>query len=525
MLYNEFFLATHESVFFTPCRYFEFVKRIQIALDDWSEKFRNGTVDEMLLYFRYDAKLHEIGGKFCAPLVETENDLTSFFETFRELNGLLLRVIPGRSDARWCSLLSLLENYGVCLPEEALQLITTKISFPGKPRPSIPGHPNVKWSTFPELLEEYKVHADGYNPGEDSLCSLTLRRDIARKELYNLVEELKSFLKPIMSYLNMLVFFKLTDSALFMTYYKFFHKEFTKSEVTPSCTEKISRKRHSKNVYRLTLPSPNQNSRPDAAQDLSMQTLEKCLEAIDDLIGKIMKGTATYSEIIAKDEQVLEKLDIEKEFGLLSEYADIKRLRSTEGLQGVKSMIEIFQCTALVKNIYLVCNQYKLRAGNDPCLKEVIELTQPYAEKENRYKITSCEAIQNMKRVKEILQIGAKSLKCLGIFEGIKDSEKFHEFVRDRKFYGPQGQALFLQQYGLITAQLRYDEYDERVLNHLRPAFDIITPFADDQKSFTELMTKVTALNTENGLEGLKTVNRNITLIQHWFSRAEVIVT
>ena len=84
------------------------------------------------------------------------------------------------------------------------------------------------------------------------------------------------------------------------------------------------------------------------------------------------------------------------------------------------------------------------------------------------------------------------------------------------------GQAIFLQQYQLITAQLQHEEYDEQVLNHLFAAFKVISPFMDAKKSFTELMREVTALNAVNGLKQLETVNTNITLIRLWFSRAEV---
>lgn len=248
-----------------------------------------------------------------------------------------------------------------------------------------------------------------------------------------------------------------------------------------------------------------------------MQTLAKCLKAIDNLIRRIVEGTVTYSEIVAQDEKVLKKLDIEREFGILLEYAG----KGTEGLEGVRSLLEIFKCTDYVKDISSVCEQYHLEARNDPSLKEVKELTQQYAEEKDRFKITSGEAIKNLKRVKEILQIET-SLKCLEIFEGIGESAEFRKFVMERHFHGPHGQDLFLQQYELITAQLLHEDYDEAVLNHLRAAFDVMIPFTDNQKSFEKLMSEVTALRTENGLEGLKTVNRNITLIRSWFSRAEV---
>ena len=44
----------------------------------------------------------------------------------------------------------------------------------------------------------------------------------------------------------------------------------------------------------------------------------------------------------------------------------------------------------------------------------------------------------------------------------------------------------------------------------------------DTHQKFCQLMLKVTSLDVSNGIKQLQTVNTNITLIQLWFSRAEV---
>ena len=87
---------------------------------------------------------------------------------------------------------------------------------------------------------------------------------------------------------------------------------------------------------------------------------------------------------------------------------------------------------------------------------------------------------------------------------------------------GEKGQAMFQQQYQLITAQLQHEEYNETVLNHLYAAFKFISPFMDTHQNFQQLMSQVTNLDVTNEMKQLQTVNTNITLIQLWFSRAEV---
>ena len=102
------------------------------------------------------------------------------------------------------------------------------------------------------------------------------------------------------------------------------------------------------------------------------------------------------------------------------------------------------------------------------------------------------------------------------------ESNAFYQFVHDKHFVGEKGQALFQQQYQLITAQLQHEEYDETVLNHLYAAFTFIFPFMDTHQNFHQLMSQVTNLDVTNEMKQLQTVNTNITLIQLWFCRIEV---
>ena len=94
--------------------------------------------------------------------------------------------------------------------------------------------------------------------------------------------------------------------------------------------------------------------------------------------------------------------------------------------------------------------------------------------------------------------------------------------MTEKEFVGVDGQALFNQQYQLVTTQLQHEEYNELVLNHLFAAFRLITPFVDSEQTFSSLMCQVASLGVYDASKQLETVNRNINLIRLWFSRAEV---
>ena len=459
-------------------------------LKHWSEKFQKDDVsyDEIMNYCSDLGRLQPLGKEVCAPqlvvdLASVEHAKNTFLAKFENLNMHLIKYIPGLPESKWCFLPSLLEHYGMNLPQATLDLIVKKVSFPGQDlipqeQLGIPIPPSTQgW----------------FQPGHD--ISLRLHKSMRPSDLVQLLNGLDRFQQPLLDHLELLIFFKLNTSILFEKYLQKNLKGISSSEV-PIEGEK-------------------------------MKYLVKALANTCTLLSKIMSGTATYSEIIAEDEGMLHGLNIEREFYILQGYwkrSDLDQC-PCEGLDGVRSMLELFQYTIHITNIIHVCKQYKTLEGcrNDDKLKQLSAIMEKYSESEDRSKLTPLEAKLKMREIREILCFREKTdSKCLDIFPAMKNSADFYKFIEVKQFCGQQGQVLFRQQYELITAQLQHEEYDETVLNHLLVAFKIISLFMDSKKNFTELMLDVTALNAKQGFKQLDTVNTNLNLISLWFSRAEV---
>ena len=187
-------------------------------------------------------------------------------------------------------------------------------------------------------------------------------------------------------------------------------------------------------------------------------------------------------------------------------------------------MLKLFQYIHHIRIIQSVCEQYQLQGClKDPKLAKLLCQVEKLDLEENRAKLTPLNASEMMEEVEKILYPESKaSPHCLELFTSVRDSAGFYQFVREKRFVGKEGQAMFWQQYQLITAQLQHDEYDETVLNHLYAAFKLIQPFMDTNQNFQELMLQVLSLDITKGLKQLQTVNTNITTIKMWFSRAEV---
>ena len=459
--------------------------KIHTCLQSWSDKFlyQRISYDEICLYSSIHEYVSAVGEGLCASKLiigkeEVQSCKITFLNEFEMLNVLLLLYIPNRPSAKWCALPQLLEKYGVYLPEEVKDFLDRSVNIPDygcqKPEQQLSSPIDLRTS------EKFKPHQN---------ISLRLCKNVTLKELFYYVSRVQDFQKLLSEHdLNMFTFFHLKKSKLFDKYLRHYLEKQPQGEATGG---------------------------------LPVQSLVNALKDTSELISKIIQGTATYSEMITMDKSLLEQVEIQNEFKILSDYIGSG---ITEGLEQVKNMIELFQYTGYIKSIKLACEQYQLQAcTEDPCMKELIQIMKENMSKENRLSMTPAMASGKIKRVKEILCLGAKSSsKCLDIFAAVADSVAIYNFVKEKQFYGEKGQEIFLQQYRLITAQLQHESYDEQVLNHLFAAVKVISPFMEPN-CFNDLMTKVTSQNAVSGVKHLETVNKNITLIQLWFSRAEVI--
>ena len=434
----------------------------------------------------------------------------AYLEHYEMLNILLLKYIPGKPEVKWCTLTSLLAENGVSFEPELEDAITKYVQFPGEPKEVEGG-----------LLENEMPHSTTgqFKPGHQ-VC-LKLSKRLGLRDLVKLVRDLQQFLEPILDWQEMLVFFKLHKSLMFEKNQKLFlEKEMKKLEERlhppPSVTSTFG-------------AFPSVSLQPAGGEEeqlrVTLPILVRSLTQTKRLFIRLIEGKATYHEIIAEGNLDLNSLDIDREFEVLDEYiAHLKQhFQGRDGLVGVRCMLELFQYQHHILKIRDVCEQYKLSGClQDKKLGELVELAEELGPEKSRRELTLIEATKKMKRVKELLGGERATIQCLKLFEAVADSVDFYNFIKNKRFGRGQGQVVFTQQYQLITAQLQHEEYDEQVLNHLLAAYKCMLPFMRAEQDFSDLMNEVVELDTSNGLKQLETVNSNITLIQLWFSRAEV---
>ena len=182
-------------------------------LKKWLDKlqYQRANFDEILLYASNHTYLNSLGKKFCATLLiynpqDLDQTKHTLLENFEKLNILLLKYIPNQPDAKWCTLPSLLQEYGIAFPHVLQEILSKHICFPGQDK-------LLDWEPLSNPLSPSTNGC--FQPGHD--ISLQLSKDCSLCDLCELVTMLDEFQQPVLSYLQMLVFFKLRKSCLLYT--------------------------------------------------------------------------------------------------------------------------------------------------------------------------------------------------------------------------------------------------------------------------------------------------------------------
>ena len=407
-----------------------------------------------------------------------------------------------------CGLHHLLTTYGVGFPSHILTALSKHVIFPGE------SASDDKLSLSLSCALPAAV-SKKFQPGVD--VSLQITKELDLLSLKALVQALSSFLAPVEDNLmQMLVFFYLSESAVFE---KYLHIKLAQVDSLRTWTCEVS-------SSRLPVMSISSGESLDTPTGITMEEFASALFLTNELLLNLIAGTATYTDVIANDSPGLLLLNTDCEFQILKEYAGLSNTEAQnfEGLIGFRAMLQLFQLTHHIEVIYSVCVQFHLnKCMEDPKLRNLQELVKTFDVEVNKRKLTTNDAVEQVGVVREALYLNEKNdIRFLNLFTAVADSSAFYQFVTEKHFIGQDGQALFNQQYQLVTTQLQHEEYNELVLNHLFAAFRLITPFVDSEQSFSSLMSQVATLGVYDASKQLETVNRNINLIRLWFSKAEV---
>ena len=442
--------------------YLDWIQKLHDSFQSVRRQFSNGnyTYNDTIKFNQVSKLLKQISDiMFANPLDFVISDMKSIFDELLRKIENLL-VLHSEYNNGSVMLHHLLEHYHVSIP----QTITNNFFLPS-------------------TSEHRASEKDG--SGRPLKLIILPEDNLTLRQLEGLKKEVDEFVKPISECLKTALLFLGHPCQSFKHYYDLFLRK------------------------EAQLPKPN--------EEITVDTFKKVLflttKALIDLCG----GKVQYSELPLEQEGISDV-----EFDILLLFSKLHQC-SSEGLSSIRSMAVISHLPLQLQTMKKVFDQYGLKHCHDPNFLKAIEESERMQL--DKLTIKPLEAGQRLKHIESLLHCSFAQLRgIVRLFESVADSAPFYQFVMDRKLYGLKGKELFQQKYELLTAQLQHEEYDDAVLNHLYAAYRIILLFLDtDQDTYETFMSNVLQLDVANGLKQLQTVNENITLIQVWFSRVEVI--
>ena len=473
--------------------YCEWLSKLREVLSTWNKRLIIGdcNYDELLQYESYQGILPSY---FFSVDENATSQVREFEDLFLKMN--LALILSSHGNKLFITLHNLLHQYGINVPA----YITEHLILPQASDDN--GLRNAdKLEQIIMLRTKHKA------------C-VHVKQGTTLHMLNTLVNDhLVSFMQPLQHYITVLAFFHFNQSKIFNEYMCMQCKVL----LEPSLE---------KRPQSFILGMDEDNGDETAPKRLTTLVLAEATDGAVKQLVNLIEGKSTYSEVVAYGQVNLEQLDIDAEFGVFSQFSQLKLvpINNECGLDALKHLLKLFQIPDHIDCIHDVCEQYNLEGClNDPIVAWLCEKALYLKSEKSKQEISLSQAMELLKSLKESLCYNTPQAdQCIELFKSVRNCIPFRNFILEMKFDREGGQMLFQQQYQLVTAQLQHEEYNENVLNHLTAAMKLISPFLNTKHCFKCLMTNVTQLDWTKGLYTLTTVSENITTIQLWFSRVEV---
>ena len=237
-------------------------------------------------------------------------------------------------------------------------------------------------------------------------------------------------------------------------------------------------------------------------------------------LSSIPSGDVTYSTL-QKHFFDLERTKKRSELKVLKafSYAGIDERQKEDAFTGLDNITELLHIVKEFPNLKEVLQRYNLEnCLHDESFLELQDIVNRYDNEEAKDMLSSHEASDSLKYIQGIVPINTEVLE---LFKVVADSHEVAQFLQTIE---DQGADRFTELYELITHYLQHEEYDEEVLNQLPTGRNHLKPFLDKFCTFSELIENIRDLGLppNESFDALKTINKNVVLVEQWFSKAQV---
>ena len=248
-------------------------------------------------------------------------------------------------------------------------------------------------------------------------------------------------------------------------------------------------------------------------------------------IFRLINGSSTYKEVI----EILSLKFLRDSNGLLvsnelknfmkMKLGECKDSELSKMREKLKCLLILFDVSVDLDTFRKVCEMYKLEfCLRDPKMHQLQEIVVEMSSKESHEKITLNNGVDKVNFIKESLQINdLTNTLTFKLISTVCDSCLLYEFCLLKKFASIDGYKRFEAEYKLVRIAMEKEDYCEQIINQLRGAMFVLSPFLNSSTTLTTLMSEINKLtNIPVGISLLMIIESNIDVIEVSFNTIQV---
>ena len=171
--------------------------------------------------------------------------------------------------------------------------------------------------------------------------------------------------------------------------------------------------------------------------------------------------------------------------------SELSKMRET-----LKCLLILFDVSVDLDTFRKVCETYKLEfCLRDPKMHQLQEIVVEMSSKESHEKITLNNGVDKVNFIKESLQINdLTNTLTFKLISTVYDSRLLFKFCQLKQFASIDGYKRFEAEYKLVRIAMEKEDYCEQIINQLRGAMFVLSPFLNRYTTLTTLMSEINKL-------------------------------
>ncbi len=278
--------------------------------------------------------------------------------------------------------------------------------------------------------------------------------------------------------------------------------------------------------------SPDADSNCTSMDRDNYNKLNKVVQLSEQSISRLIEGSITFKEVLEifsleflqDSEQLLSVAKELKKFvemkSWMHQNIDFARIE-----EGLKCFVFLFNVYVHLDSLYKTCEMFNLNiCCRDPIMHQFLKIVNKIKSEQLHEMITLNDGIVNVDYIKSCLKIkDSENILLFELISTVLASHSLYRFCLKKQFGSVDGYKRFQAEYKLVRIVMEKEDYCEQIINQLRGAMFVLSPFLNRDTTLKVLISEIHNLsNISLGIRQLTIVESNIAIVEASFNTIEV---